>query len=155
MPYCDLEIQIAPQFQGRLKEDSLRRAVEETLSVEGFGSVAELSLVITDDETVQELNRRFRGIDQPTDVLSFALLEEKEAPPFALPPDGVFHLGEVIISYPQAARQAEEYHHSIEKEILLLTIHGVLHLLGHEHEEPEQEKMMKALEVQILRRCYE
>ena len=154
MPYCELEIQIAPKFQGCLKEDSLRRAVEETLLAEGISSATELSLVITDDETVRELNRRFRDVDQPTDVLAFRL-QEGGVSPFAMPPNGVLHLGEVIISYPRAAQQAEEYHHSIEQELLLLTIHGVLHLLGYEHEEPEEGERMRALEERILSRCSE
>jgi probable rRNA maturation factor len=102
---------------------------------------------------VRELNRRYRGIDEPTDVISFALTEEKtegDSFPFVTPPDGFLHLGEVIISYPQAVRQAEEQHHGIEEEIALLVVHGTLHLLGYEHDEPVREQEMRAVEKRIL-----
>ena len=71
---------------------------------------------------------------------------------FILPPDGVRHLGEVIISCPQAASQASERHHSLEREIAILTVHGVLHLLGYEHDKPELEQAMRAKEAEILSR---
>jgi len=79
-------------------------------------------------------------------------LEEAGAdlPPFVMPPDGVSHLGEVIISYPQAVAQAEEQRHSVQREIAILIIHGVLHLLGYEHDKPEEEKEMRALQEKIL-----
>jgi len=75
---------------------------------------------------------------------------ELGVPPFVIPPDGVLHLGEVIISYPQAVIQAEEHHHSIKREIAILTIHGVLHLLGYEHDKPGLERQMRAREAEIL-----
>ena len=80
----------------------------------------------------------------------------EESPPatratsFITPPDGVLHLGEVIVSYPQAVLQAEEYHHPLEQELALLVVHGVLHLLGHEDEEAEAELDMRAEEERIL-----
>ena len=73
-----------------------------------------------------------------------------QANSFVHPPDGVLHLGEVIISYPQAVIQAEEYQHPVEREILILIIHGVLHLLGYEHDTPELELKMRAREAEIL-----
>jgi probable rRNA maturation factor len=93
------------------------------------------------------------GKDEPTDVIAFSMLpteEKPDSPRFISPPDGVMHLGEVIISYPQAIRQAEERNHSIEKEITILIIHGVLHLLGYEDEKPELKQKMAVREKEIL-----
>ena len=148
-----LGIQIDKKFQGLVKERWLRRVVEGCFSTQSAGAEVELGLLITDDETVRELNRRYRGIDEPTDVISFALTEEKtdgDSSPFVTPPDGFLHLGEVIVSYPQAVRQAEEQHHGIEEEIALLVVHGTLHLLGYEHDEPVREQEMRAVEKRIL-----
>jgi probable rRNA maturation factor len=90
-------------------------------------------------------------VDNTTDVIAFALSERgANAEPFITPPDDVIHLGEVIISYPQAKRQAEEQRHPLEKELALLVAHGVLHLLGYDHELPEQEEKMRAMESKVL-----
>lgn len=148
-----LGIQIDKKFQGLVKKKWLRRVVEGCFSTQSAGAELELGLLITDDGTVRELNRRYRGIDEPTDVISFALTEEKtdgDSSPFVTPPDGFLHLGEVIVSYPQAVRQAEEQHHGIEEEIALLVVHGTLHLLGYEHDEPVREQEMRAVEKRIL-----
>ncbi len=118
----------------------------------------ELGLVIAGQERVQQLNRSYLGKDEPTDVLAFSMLPEPLAisefeadfSPFVQPPDGVLHLGEVIISYPQAVIQAEEHRHSVKREIAILIIHGVLHLLGYEHDKPELERQMKTREKEIL-----
>ena len=75
---------------------------------------------------------------------------EKGLPPFVAPPDGVTHLGEVIISCPQAVIQAEEHQHSVKREIAILIVHGVLHLLGYDHDKPELERQMGAREQEIL-----
>ena len=130
----------------------LRSVAEQVLVAQGAGSSVELGLVIASQERVQELNRSYRGKDEPTDVLAFSTTEEigADLPPFVQPPDGVLHLGEVIISYPQAITQAEEHQHSIKKEIAILIIHGVLHLLGYEHDKPEMEHQMAAREAEIL-----
>ncbi len=145
---CELSLHIDAQFREHLPEEWLYRLVEETLAAGGINSPVELSLVITNNRKMRQLNRKFRGIDRTTDVLSFALTEDNT--PFPMPPDSPLYLGEVIISYPQAVKQAEEYHHPVPKEIALLIIHGVLHLLGYDHEEPEQERRMRALEERIL-----
>jgi len=133
----------------------LQGIAEHVLVAQGTGSEVELGLVITSQERVQQLNRSYRGKDEPTDVLAFSMLSAAQMPgaalpPFTLPPDGVLHLGEVIISYPQAVIQAEEHQHSIKKEITILIIHGVLHLLGYEHDEPELSRQMAAREVELL-----
>jgi len=146
-----LSIRIEKPFVSLVSKQWLRRAVKLTLVYTGISSPVELGLVIAGDETVHELNRSYRSVDRTTDVISFALSERGEkAELFIAPPDDVIHLGEVIISYPQAKRQAEEQSHPLEKELALLVAHGVLHLLGYDHELPEQAQKMRALESQVL-----
>jgi probable rRNA maturation factor len=133
--------------------DWMQRVIETVLATENAATNVEISLLITGQERIQELNRDYRGKDQPTDVLSFSMSEQKvEDDPVAFisPPDDLIHLGEVIISYPQALIQAEESQHSIKKELAALIVHGVLHIHGYDHEKPEMEPAMKAKENQIL-----
>lgn len=127
----------------------LEGLARQVLAAEKAGPGVELGLYITRENRVRELNRIYRGIDEPTDVLAFAA-EESDAALFVTPPDGVQHLGEVIISYPQAVMQAEEQQYPVEQEIALLIVHGVLHLLGYDHDGSEPESRMKAREAQIL-----
>jgi probable rRNA maturation factor len=130
----------------------LEGIARQVLETQGAGAEAELGLVIATGERVRQLNRDYLGRDEPTDVLAFSAREEVGTgfPPFIQPPDGVLHLGEVIISYPQAVIQAEEHRHSIKKELAILIIHGVLHLLGYEHDKPELERQMRAREKEML-----
>lgn len=149
---CQLSIQIEEPFVDLVAEDWLRRAVELTLAATGISSPVELGLVIAGNDTVHELNRSYRGVDDTTDVLAFALSQpySDDAEPFVMPPDDIIHLGEVIISYTQAQRQAEEQRHSLEQEITLLVAHGVLHLLGYDHEHLEAGQRMRATEAKVL-----
>ena len=127
---------------------------EQALSAQGAEPSVEMGLVIASRERVQELNKTYLGKDEPTDVLAFAMLPESSAEQessFATPPDGIKHLGEVIICYPQAVKQAGEHLHSIKKEMAILIIHGVLHLLGYDHGEPEPARQMAAREAAILK----
>ena len=132
----------------------LQGVTEQVLFAQNAGLGVELGLVITSQEKVQELNRSYLGRDRPTDVLAFSMLpepnSERNLALFVQPPDGILHLGEVIISYPQAVIQAKEHGHSAKKEIAILIIHGVLHLLGYEHDRPELEREMRARETEIL-----
>jgi len=133
--------------------DWLQRIMGKTLMAENVPPNIEISLLITGQERIQELNREYRGLDKPTDVLSFAMSEQKEEEEpvaFIGPPDGLIHLGEVIISYPQAVIQARERGHSIQKELAILIVHGVLHILGYDHEKPEMEPAMISREKAIL-----
>jgi len=148
-----IEIFVEEKFRGLVVEDWARRIVKTVLEAEGVTSPYEVSLVFTDSETVKQLNRDYRGVDEPTDVLAFYMLPQKGSDSsFALPPDGVTRLGEVIISYPQAVKQSKEQGHSPEKELTLLIIHGILHLLGYDHEEPEEESKMRERERELLER---
>jgi probable rRNA maturation factor len=150
----EVEISVEEEFRGLVDEGWVRRIVQTVLKAEGVAPPYEVSLVFTDSETVRKLNRDYRNVDEPTDVLAFYLLPQKEADDsFALPPDGVTRLGEVIISYPQAVEQAKEQGHSTERELALLIIHGILHLLGYDHEEPEEEAEMRTREKELLEKC--
>jgi probable rRNA maturation factor len=147
----EIEISVEVEFRGLVDEDSVRRIARRVLKAEGPTPPYEVSLVFTDCRTVQQLNRDYRGVDEPTDVLAFGMLPQKEDnPSFVLPPDGIAHLGEVIISYPRAVEQAQEEGHSVDKELALLIIHGILHLLGYDHEQPEEEAKMRAREKELL-----
>lgn len=121
------------------------------LAAEKVASEAEVGLVITTQERVRQLNRDYRALDEPTDVLAFAAGEQAaDAPSFIPPPDGVRHLGEVIISYPQALAQAEDHGHPLRKELLILLVHGLLHLLGYDHEDETEESRMQTREKELL-----
>ena len=111
-----------------------------------------MSIAIADDETLRSLNERFRGLDEVTDVLSFEGESGNGNPDAAFPaaPDGGATIGEVVLSYPLAVRQADEHDVTTEEELALLVVHGVLHLLGHDHEEPGDEARMQRLERQAL-----
>lgn len=107
-----------------------------------------LTVTLVDDEEIREINRQHRQIDRPTDVLSFPLIDGTDA--FALPLGVPRELGDVVVSYPRAVAQAEEYGHSVERELAYLVIHGVLHILGHDHEIPSEQAVMRAREEAAL-----
>ncbi len=114
---------------------------------------AEVGITLTDEETIHQLNREWRGVDAPTDVLSFALAEEEPLVP--MEPNGDNDsppelLGDVVICLPIALRQAAEYVHSSTREILYLAVHGLLHLLGYDHQTTEEQRQMRRAEEQFL-----
>ena len=153
----EINVLIDEDYKGYLEVSWLQSVAEQALVAQDADSRVELGLVIANQERVQQLNRSYLGKDEPTDVLAFSMLpeplvtrESEASSPFVQPPDGVLHLGEVIISYPQAVIQAEEHRHSVKREIAILIIHGVLHLLGYEHDKPELERQMKTREKEIL-----
>jgi probable rRNA maturation factor len=151
----EINIVVEKGFGKQVKRDWLRRVAEKVLTAESTDSAAEVSLMITGQARIHELNRQYLGEDRPTDVLAFPMQpapETAERPPFIAPPDGIKHLGEVIISYTQAVIQAAERQQPIKKEVALLIIHGILHLLGYDHDVPEAERQMRAREAQILSR---
>ncbi len=143
------QIQVEDPFASLVDEALLEGAVAETLSTLGITYEPEMGVLLTDDETVRELNRQYRGLDETTDVLSFSLGPTSD---FPLPPGTPSQLGEVVISCPQAQRQAEETGHSLEKELSQLLVHGLLHLLGYDHEEAAEAEQMRSLEDTIGRR---
>lgn len=129
------KIEVVPAY-----EDLIKKAVEGTLEYENFDKNCEISVTFTDNENIRELNREYRDIDRETDVLSFPMDDEGDE----------VVLGDVVISLEKAKEQAEEYGHSIEREISFLCVHSCLHLLGYDHEtseEDEKEMFMKQHEI--------
>lgn len=154
----DLWIDIDEAYMERVDSERIEHAVGATLARMGVED-AELSVIITSDEAVQTLNRDYRGIDAPTDVLSFAAQDENDddlatgsAPemPDELRAEVERQLGDVIIAFPYAERQAARFGNSAADEVLLLAVHGTLHLLGHDHGTPDEEAEMWALQEEIL-----
>jgi len=151
----EIGVHIEENFKSLIDEEWARKLTHAILKAERTASPYEVSIVLTDSEAVQKLNRDYRGVDEPTDVLSFCMLLQQENEPSFIPsPDGITHLGEVIISCPQAARQANEQKHSVKQELALLLIHGILHLLGYDHEHPDEEARMRAREKELLEKVY-
>lgn len=136
--------QTDPRFEGRVDPAPLMAIATRTLELEGAPEGCELGVVLTGDDIVRELNARYLGLDEPTDVLSFGLGE-----PFP-GQETERQLGEVIISVETAERQAAEAGHDLGREIAHLLVHGVLHILGYDHAEPADERAMRAREEVIL-----
>lgn len=130
----------------------LREAIETTLDFEDFQNVCEVSVTFTDNEGIRELNRKFRQIDKPTDVLSFPLFDfegECEEPPID---EIISNLGDIVISLERAKEQAEEFGHSFKREVAFLTVHSMLHLLGYDHERSEEEDIeMRSKQSEIMK----
>ena len=171
MPPFDASVQVLEEFDGLVSGQWLRRVAEHALAVGSPGTEAEVSVVIAGDDVVRDLNRRHRGLDENTDVLAFAfghrgeyhgVREQRPAPgeetdsapapddEFVVPPGEGRSLGEVVISYPQAERQAAQSGHPVRWELAVLVTHGVLHLLGHDHAGPEEEAAMRRMEAEVL-----
>ncbi len=119
----------------------VRQAIEATLDYEQYGNPCEVSVTFTDNADIHELNRKFRGVDRPTDVLSFPLFDyegESEEPPVD---ELMGMLGDIVLSLEQADLQAKEYGHSFEREVAFLCVHSMLHLLGYDHETGEEDEL--------------
>ena len=132
-------------------EADLTKAMNVVAELEGLSPQTEVDITLVDDAAIHELNRTYRGIARPTDVLSFALDEGEEEP--EVDDDEIEHLlGDVIISAPTAVRQGEEYGHGLEREMTYLAVHGMLHLLGYDHMEEKDKLIMRKREEEVLRR---
>jgi probable rRNA maturation factor len=143
-------------LKGAVDVALLRRAVAAALAAEERGAGHAVDVRVTDDATIQTLNREHRGVDRPTDVLSFPLqagsADAASGAGFVLPPDAVVHLGDIVLSWPRAVMQAAEYGHAVEREAAYLAVHGVLHLLGYDHEQPADAPVMRAHEEAVMER---
>ena len=127
--------------------DAVRRAVLTVGRL--YGALdAEVSVTLTNDAHIHALNRDYRGVDRPTDVLSFALTESEEPEIFDAP--GGVVLGDLVISLERAAAQAETYGHSFLRELSFLTVHGMLHLLGYDHIEEEERLEMEEEQRRVM-----
>ena len=128
----------------------IRRSVIAALDYEGYSNDCEVSVTLTDNEGIHALNNQYRGIDAPTDVISFPLVEYEstEEPPV----DEATMLGDIVISLERAEEQAEEFGHSFEREVAFLTVHSMLHLLGYDHVNSEAEdEEMRARQRDIMK----
>ena len=160
-----IDVQIFDEFVAAVSENSVLEPVSAAMESESCDPHTHVSVVIADDEVVRELNLLHRGLDENTDVLSFSFTHEGEYYgeeergrhdpdfDFVLPPseNDDTSLGEIIISYPQTYRQAKQASHPAERELAVLLVHGVLHLLGYDHEEPGDEAAMKAAAARAMR----
>lgn len=137
----------------------LEACAEKALAVKKIDFPVEISVVLVNNEEIRRVNREFRGIDRATDVLSFPMLEfDGDEAEFSLqdfeletdPESQEVVLGDIVISLEKAREQAIEYGHSFERELGFLMVHGMLHLLGHDHEREEDARVMRKLEEEIL-----
>jgi probable rRNA maturation factor len=149
----EVDIQIDERFVNEVDSSLIEQAVMAALSVEDVSGSIEISVLVADDTTLHALNRDYRGVDAPTDVLSFGDDAEPEQARFVRPPDVPRYLGDLAISYERVAAQAAEYRHSRARELAYLTVHGVLHLLGYDHERGEADAAtMRAREEAAMER---
>ena len=141
--YFDETQAVSDEILRKMEEAAAYGAELENLDDER----CEISVTFVDMEEIHELNKLHRGVDKPTDVLSFPQFEDvcEEAPE-----EGEICLGDVVICREKAAEQAEEFGHSFEREILYLFVHSVLHLLGYDHMEEGEKKVMRAREEKIM-----
>jgi probable rRNA maturation factor len=137
-----INIEIIPEFRRVFMPDILERAAKAAL-LQQTAADADLTLVLTGDAQIQALDRDFLGRNVPTDVLSFPACETD-------PETGRQYLGDIIISVPRAEAQSTAVGHSLEAELSLLVVHGVLHLLGHDHARTEEKDRMWAAQAEVL-----
>lgn len=160
----ELDINWEEQSTGRDEQrqiiELLQQAVHQAL-VRGEGPEdAEIGVLLTDDQAIHELNKTYRGVDSPTDVLSFALQEKGEGEPDIFLDDLIEDdevqqdslLGDIVISVPRARAQAAEYGHSLARETVYLAVHGTLHLLGFDHCTEQETLLMRAAEEQVMKK---
>ncbi|MGD0855528.1 MAG: rRNA maturation RNase YbeY [Dehalococcoidia bacterium] len=135
------------------KKSDLKRVIATALQIAKVHGPVEVDCVITDNATIHRLNKSYRGIDSPTDVLSFGLSNKQpvtDTVAFPVTPGAASYLGEIIISYERTVEQAAAHENTVEQELYLLMVHGTLHLLGHDHEDNTDARKMRAWEKKIL-----
>ena len=144
-----MNIGIFNETEEELKElETINELMQYTLKYEKVEN-AEFNIIIIDNQRIKEINKEYRGIDKETDVISFALMDNDSCNT----DDGILRLGDIYISIDKVKSQAKEYNHSEDREISFLAVHGLLHLLGYNHEEDEEKKVMRSLEEKILNEC--
>lgn len=127
-------------------EGIVRECIQRAAELEEVSN-GEVSVTLVDDKVIQDLNRRYREVDRPTDVLSFPMEDDF---PFPDETESVPLLGDVVISVERAVAQAQEYGHSLEREVGFLATHGFLHLLGYDHDDAEAETRMFSRQEEVL-----
>ncbi|WP_370589761.1 rRNA maturation RNase YbeY [Thermoactinomyces sp. CICC 10523] len=146
----ELGIELEVTEEEREAISSLEKALQAAADFEELPPV-EVAVTIVDNEKIHQLNREYRGIDRPTDVLSFPLWEPDEEWVIDEEEEEVM-LGDIVISLPKAKEQAAEYGHTLARELGFLAVHGFLHLLGYDHETEQEEKEMFSRQEEILSR---
>ncbi len=126
-------------------QDIIEKVINKALEIEGLKK-ASCSIIIVDNSYIHKLNKEYRGIDRVTDVISFALEDDKSM----IIPDEIRLLGDIYISIDKAKEQAEEYGHSLERELCFLSVHGLYHLLGYDHETEEEAEVMFKKQEEVL-----
>lgn len=160
-----MTVNIEYEAEKKLKlpwEKIINHIVEGSLEYEGCPYEAEVNVVLTDNEGIRQVNREYRNMDRPTDVLSFPMLEYETPSDFEgveeafadcfNPETGELMLGDIMISVDKVEEQAEKYGHSQERELAFLTAHSMLHLCGYDHMEEEERLVMEEKQRQILER---
>lgn len=151
-----IELDVDGSFEDRVDRRFLHSVLGEALAGRTSGGPVSVGLTIMDDEGIRKMNAEYRGVDAPTDVISFPMLEyeapERPRPGFPSPPGEPVHLGDVVISFERAVEQASEFGHSLDREIAFLAVHGAMHLLGYDHEVAEDEIQMRQVEEAVLSR---
>jgi probable rRNA maturation factor len=140
-----VNVLISDEFNTLVQPEIFERAALAALRHQGVDSGQDLSIAVEGDAHLQELNKTFLENDAPTDVLSFPSGGDEVDPE-----TGVVYLGDIIISYPRALEQATSAGHPVIDELSLLVVHGVLHLLGHDHAETDEKAVMWAAQTEIL-----
>ena len=140
-----VNVLIADEFNELVQPEIFERAALAALQQQAVDSGQDLTVAVDDDARLHALNQEFLDIDAPTDVLSFPAGEGEFDPE-----TGTAYLGDIVISYPRALEQAIAAGHSVNDELMLLVVHGVLHLLGHDHAEPDEKAVMWAAQTEIL-----
>ena len=140
-------ITVVNEVSGEEAAKIIENAVKAALEFEKVEQKCDVCVIITDDANIHELNREHRDVDRPTDVLSFPMMELTTGEamvvnPLELDESGAVMLGDIVISIDRAKAQAEEYGHSEERELCFLTVHGMFHLLGYDHELGEEEEKL-------------
>jgi len=141
--------QANPEWEA-LAERTLLPALDRLAAQGQAPAWCEVSVALVDEAEIQELNRQYRGIDAPTDVLSFSQIEGSGLSLADFPPEMPAPLGDIVVSIPRMRAQAVDYGHSEARELGFLLVHGLLHLLGHDHQTPEETGTMRAAEEDIL-----
>ncbi|TFB24839.1 rRNA maturation RNase YbeY [Filobacillus milosensis] len=132
------------------QKDIIEKLVDFAAKMEEVNGDAELSITLVNNEEIREINRDYRGKDYATDVISFALQEQGEDELEIIGEDLPEHLGDIIVSIEKAKEQADEYQHTFQRELGFLIVHGLLHLLGYDHQSVEEEKEMFERQEHIL-----
>lgn len=142
-------IEVDEPYAADVDQPAIEQLVAHVLTGENVQPPVEVSLWITNEDELHSLNRTYRNVDSSTDVLSFGAADD-ETTAFVQAPDQPRYLGDLAISFPHVIRQAEEYGHSRQRELSYLVTHGLLHLLGYDHMQPDEAQVMRGREEALL-----